>query len=45
MTLISNGDKRIYSTDLLETYPYGTKKHLICKKRKTKFNNKKTMQK
>ena len=37
--LSSNVDKRIQSIDLVETYAYGTRKGLICKREKTKCNN------
>ena len=42
IALISNDDKRIKSTDLVETSAYGTSNDQICKK-KHKYNN--TMQK
>ena len=32
-------DKRIQSIDSVETYAYGTRKDLICKKEKTKCNS------
>ena len=37
--LSSNGDKRIQSFDLIETYTYGTTKDLVSEKEKMKFNN------
>ena len=36
--LSSNDDERIQSIDSVETYAYGTRKDLICKKEKTKSN-------
>ena len=35
----SKDDKRMQSTDLIETYAYGKSKDLICKKEKIKRNN------
>ena len=35
----SNDDKRMQSTDLIETYAHGTCKDLICKKEKIKRDN------
>ena len=39
IALRSNDDKRIQSIDSVETYAYGTRKDLICKKEKTKCNS------
>ena len=39
IALNSNGDNRMQSIDLTETYAYGMGKDLICKKEKTKRNN------
>ena len=39
IALIGNDDKRIQSTDLIETHAYLTSKNLICKKEETKCNN------
>ena len=36
LLLSSNDDKRIQSLNLIETYVYGTRKELICKKGKIK---------
>ena len=35
----SKDDKRMQSTNLIETYAYGKSKDLICKKEKIKRNN------
>ena len=35
----SNGDKRIQSIDLIETYTHGTSKDLVSEKEEIKFNN------
>ena len=32
-------DKRVQSIDLIETYVYGTRKDLVCKKEEIKCNN------
>ena len=37
--MIANDDKRIKSIDSLETFPYGTRRDLVCKKAEIKFNN------
>ena len=37
--LRSNSAKRMQSIDSIETYPYGTKKDLICKKEENKCKN------
>ena len=34
MALRYKDDKRIQSVDWIETYPYGTSKDLVCKKRR-----------
>ena len=34
-----NNDRRIQSIDSRETCAYGTRKDLVCKKEKNKFNN------
>ena len=39
LLLSSNDDKRIQSLNLIETYVYGTRKYLKCKKEKTKCND------
>ena len=39
IVLSSNYDKAIQSVDLVEAYTYGTRKDLICKSEKTKYNN------
>ena len=39
ITLSLNDDKRIQSIDSVKAHAYGTRKDLICKKEKTKFNN------
>ena len=35
----SNDDKRMQSTDSIETYPYGTTEDLVSEKEKIKCNN------
>ena len=35
----ANDDKRIQSIDSIETYSYGTSKHLVCKKEEIKCND------
>ena len=40
IALSSNDDKRIQSIDSLETYAYGMNKDLVCKKEKTKYEDK-----
>ena len=35
----SNDDKRMQSTDSLETYAYGTSKDLVSEKEEIKWNN------
>ena len=39
IALSSNDGKRIQSIDLIETYAYGTRKDLVCKKEKIKCDN------
>ena len=39
IALSANHDKRVQSIDLIETYPYGTSKDLVCKKEELKCNN------
>ena len=39
ITLSSNDDKRIQSTDLLETYGYGTSEDLASEREEIKCNN------
>ena len=39
IVLSSNYDKTIQSIDLVEAYTNGTRKDLICKREKTKYNN------
>ena len=39
IALSSNDDKRMQSTDLIETCAYGTNKNLLCKKEEIKCNN------
>ena len=39
ITLSANDDKIIQSIDSVETYAYGTRKDLICKKEELKCNN------
>ena len=35
--LSTNDDKRIQSIDSIETYAYGTRRNLVCKKEKIKY--------
>ena len=35
----SNDDERIKPIDSIETYAYGTRKGLVCKKEEIKYNN------
>ena len=37
--LSDNNDRRIQSIDSRETCAYGTRKDVVCKKEKNKFNN------
>ena len=37
--LSSNDDKRIQSSDLIETYAHGMGKDQVCKKKEIKCNN------
>ena len=39
IVLSSNDDKRMQSTDSLETYAIGTRKYLVSEKEKTKCDN------
>ena len=39
IALTANDDKRMQSTDSIETYAYGTSKDLVRKKEKIKCNN------
>ena len=39
ITLISNDDKRMQSIDSIETYAYGTRKHLVSEKEEIKYNS------
>ena len=39
LALRSDDDKRMQSLDSIETYAYGIKKYLVCKKEEIKFNN------
>ena len=39
ITFSSNDDKRIQSIDSKETYAFGTRKYLICKKEKIKCDD------
>ena len=39
IALIAKDDKRMQSIDSTETYAYGTRKHLVCKKENIKCNN------
>ena len=39
VALSANDDKRIQSIDLIETYTYDTRKHLVSKKEEAKCNN------
>ena len=39
IVLSSNDGKIIQSIDSIETYAYGMKKNLLCKKEETKYNN------
>ena len=39
IVLSSNDDKRIQSTDSIETYAHGTNKNLLCKKEEIKYIN------
>ena len=39
VVLSSNGDKRIQSIDLIDTYGYGTSKDLVSEKEEIKCNN------
>ena len=39
IALTSNGDKRLQSTDSMETVSYGTNKYLVSKKEEIKCSN------
>ena len=39
IALISNDDKKMHSSDSIETYAHGTSKDLICRKEKMKHYN------
>ena len=39
IVLRTNDDKRIESIDSIEAYPYGTIKHVVCKREEIKCNN------
>ena len=38
-TLSANDHKRLQSIDSIETYTYGTREDLVCKKEEIKYNN------
>ena len=39
IALSTNDNKRIQSSDLVETYAYGTRRNLLCKKEDIKCDN------
>ena len=39
IALNAKDDKKMQSIDSIETYPYGTRKDLVCRKEEIKYNN------
>ena len=39
IALNAQDDKQMQSIDSIETYPYGTRKDLVCRKEEIKCNN------